>query len=163
MTGLVIAVQKAVALGVPAFAHECPNQFFLICQTCPCKGAPLFSFLHLEVCHWFLFLVIRLVAPPCCSFFFSFVSPLFCSLVFFPFSILVSVSLVVTSLKQGGRVMPNRSRMMSLWSAKKLMRESSTSSLSYAWVQLSRKSWKRVHTDQSTLDGKELSSAVHPL
>jgi hypothetical protein len=49
MTGLVIAVQKAVALGVPASAHECLIHFCLICQTCPRKGAPPFSFLHLEV------------------------------------------------------------------------------------------------------------------
>jgi hypothetical protein len=70
---------------------------------------------------------------------------------------------VSTTLKGNERISLNRLVMISLWLVEKSIREQLTFSWSSAWVQFSKYSWKRVHTVQSTFDGKKSSSLAHPL
>ncbi len=139
---------------------QCPHIDVLFIFAWSAKFAPT-KVLHcspslsLKLTHWFFFLTPALVAFSFCSFVVFSLSFSFLRFpVFFPFLALVSESPFVTPLKHGGRVALKWLSRILLRSSLQSIRESSVSSQSSAWVQLSRKSWNRVQAVQRTFDGK---------
>ena len=117
-----------------------PLIFALSSRSTPANWVHSSPSLSLNSAHWRSFLTdVAIFAAPMFSFLSLFF--LFFVVVVFSDSALVSASLSVpslTALKDAGRLVLKLFKRMMLWLAEKSKRELSTSSLSLAWVQLSR-------------------------